>query len=338
MRRRGSIARPWPSRTDDRGSAVPSASLGRHRRSVHAGVDQFHRQPPVDDQTPRRPGQRLRDHDPVAALSGQPEEAGRGGVEADDRHAVRVEVSEPTLGRFCRALGYRSFKGLKDCLKTDLGDRPWLIADRLREFGERARADDSQAEAGLRLQIEALVSIYETARSDAWRTAVQRLATATTVHVAGFQTERGMAQQFAHQLQYLGDGVTLLDQADGNFAPLLAAPPDGRCLVMFEARRYSRWAKLLARDARDGGIPVTLVTDAYCDWGHELATETFVVHTEFNLFWESTAQMATLANLLVNGVFIELGPAVEARMETVSGLYSRYTGHVGSPPERDRTA
>ena len=180
------------------------------------------------------------------------------------------------------------------------------------------------------------MSIYETARTEAWRAAVHRLATARAVHVAGFQTERGLAAQFAHQLQYLRDGVSVLDLADGHFAPLLAAPADGACLVMFEARRYSRSSKLLAADAKAAGVPVTLVTDAYCDWGRELATETFVVHTEFNLFWESTAQMATLANLLVNGVFVELGPAVEARMETVSGLYARYTGHVGSPPPAER--
>ena len=57
----------------------------------------------------------------------------------------------------------------------------------------------------------------------------------------------------------------------------------------------------------------------------------FVVPTEFNLFWESTAQMASLVNLLVNGVFIEIGPEVENRMNEISRLYSRFTGYVGDP-------
>ena len=84
--------------------------------------------------------------------------------------------------------------------------------------------------------------------------------------------------------------------------------------MIFEGRRYSRMARLLAEDAKKCGISTTLVTDAFCDWGRDLADEIFVVPTEFNLFWESTAQMASLANLLVNGVFIELGPRVEQRM------------------------
>jgi hypothetical protein len=57
----------------------------------------------------------------------------------------------------------------------------------------------------------------------------------------------------------------------------------------------------------------------------------FVVMTEFNMFWDSNAQMSSLINLLVNGVFNELGPAVEARMNKVSSLYSKFTGYVGDP-------
>jgi hypothetical protein len=44
----------------------------------------------------------------------------------------------------------------------------------------------------------------------------------------------------------------------------------------------------------------------------------FVVPTAVNLFWESTAQMASLANLLVNGCLLELGPEVEDRMNKIA--------------------
>lgn len=54
--------------------------------------------------------------------------------------ATKVGVSEATVGRFCRTIGYRSFKDLKSHLKEDLGDKPWLISDRLREFQETSKA------------------------------------------------------------------------------------------------------------------------------------------------------------------------------------------------------
>jgi DNA-binding MurR/RpiR family transcriptional regulator len=245
--------------------------------------------------------------------------------------AAKVDVSEPTVGRFCRSIGYRSFKDLKDQLKQDIGDSPWLISDRLRDLQRRTRAGEDQLTRGLELEIAALVAVYEHAHTPEWQRVVERLARTPTVFATGFQTERGMAQIFVNQLQYLRDRVHLLDLASGNFAEILASEPGQACLVIFEARRYSRMARLLAHEARDAGIPTTLVTDAFCDWGRDLVDEMFVVPTEVNLFWDSTAQMASLANLLVNGVFIELGPEVETRMNKIAQLYGRFTGHVGDP-------
>jgi DNA-binding MurR/RpiR family transcriptional regulator len=243
--------------------------------------------------------------------------------------AEKVSVSEPTVGRFCRAIGYQSFKDLKDHLKQDIGDKPWLISDRLTDFQRRAREGEDHLAKSLQMEIAGLVAVYELARTPEWARVVKRLATSPAVFAAGFQTERGMAQIFVNQLQYLRDRVQLLDLASGNFAELLAAPQGQSTLVIFEARRYSRLAMVLAREAQKAGIPTTLVTDAFCDWGRELADEMFVVPTEFNLFWDSTAQMASLANLLVNGVFLELGPNVETRMNEIARLHSLFTGNVG---------
>lgn len=244
---------------------------------------------------------------------------------------AKVAVSEPTVGRFCRTLGYKSFKDFKDALRGDIGDRPWLIADRLKDFQARMFSGGDALAQGLQLEIAGLVAVYELAQSEEWRRAVRRLASATAVHVAGFQTERGMAQFFANQLQYLRDRVHLLDLAGGNFSELLLTDTTNSCLVIFEARRYSRMAPLLAREAHEAGVPVILITDAFCDWGRDLVDEMFVVSTEFNMFWDSTAQMASLTNLMMNSVFIELGPGVEARMNRLSQLYSKFTGYVGDP-------
>lgn len=244
--------------------------------------------------------------------------------------ASKVGVSEATVGRFCRSIGYSSFKDLKEHLKGDFGDHPWLMSDRLNELQANARNGDAHLNQGLELEIAALVRIYEIARGEKWQTMVQKLAQSPSVFVAGFQTERGLAQYFANQMQYLRDRVTLLDTASGNFAEALVTGPD-TCLVIFEARRYSRLAKVLAQEAQAAGLTVCLITDDFCDWGHAVADAVFSVPTQFNQFWDSTAQMASLSNLLINGVFVEIGPAVETRMNRVADLYGRFTGHVGDP-------
>lgn len=243
--------------------------------------------------------------------------------------AEKVGVSEPSVGRFCRAVGYQHFKDLKADLKADIGERPWLIGDRLKDYRARSRRGDDELAHGLELEIASLVSNYELAHTKEWKRAVKRLARTPDIYVAGFQTERGLAQYFVNQLQYLRGGVHLLDLAGGNFAEILLADARKVGLVLIEGRRYSRLARLLAQEAKTAGIPTTLITDSYCDWGRDLVDEMFVVQTDINQFWDSTAPVASLIALMINSIFNELGPSVEARMNRVSALYSRFTGYVG---------
>jgi len=246
--------------------------------------------------------------------------------------AAKVGVSEPSVGRFCRAIGYRHLKDLKADLQGDIGDKPWLIGDRLKDYRERSRKGDDTLARGLEMEIAALVSNYEVAHSKEFKRAVKRFARIPNIYVSGFQTERGLAQFLVNQLQYLRPGVSLLDLAGGNFSELLLSDAKKSGLILIEGRRYSRLAMVLATEAKKAGIPTTLFTDAYCDWGRDLVDEMFIVPTDINQFWDATAPIASLISLFINSIFNELGPQVETRMNQVSALYSRFIGYVGDTP------
>ena len=242
----------------------------------------------------------------------------------------KVGVSEPSVGRFCRSLGFQHLKDLKASLKDDIGGSPWLIGDRLRDYRERSITGDDQLANGLQSEIAAIVRNYEIAQTEEWKRVVLRLAQAENVFIASFQTERGLAHLLAHQLEYLRPGVRLLDVAGGTFADLLLSEPKNAALVIIELRHYSVLARQLAVEAKKCGVPVTLITDSYCDWGRDVASEMFSIQTDLNQFWDSPAPIAGLLSLLLNGVFNQIGPSVEERMTRVSALYGRFIGHTGS--------
>ncbi len=245
--------------------------------------------------------------------------------------ATKVGVSESSVGRFCRALGYEHLKALKHDLKDDLGDGPWLVGDRLQEFRQQSSQSPQALPRSFELEVGALVKVYEHSLTREWQTVSQRLATRRNVFIAGFQTERGIAASMAHLLQYLRDGVHLVDGAAGHYADVLLSPANDCALVVFEARRYSRHAQHLCRKAREAGIAVTLVTDTFCDWADAYADEVFRVPSQFNLFWESTAAMLSLVHLLVNEVCKQLGPDVEKRLEATAALHNEFVGYTSSP-------
>lgn len=241
--------------------------------------------------------------------------------------AQKIGVSEATIGRYCRSIGFKHFKELKSRLQADFGDRAWLIGDRLRDFHARSRSGNAEMSRALEREVAAIVANYEIAATPEFGRAVARIATRETVFVAGFQTERGHAAYLAHSLQYLRPGVQLADLAGGHFAEVLLSDPETSCLILIDGRRYSRLTRRLAEAAREAGLPVTLVTDPYCDWGRGTVTEMFTVQTDLNHFWDATSPMSSLAGLIVNGVFNELGAEVEARMARVSSLYGDFIGH-----------
>lgn len=250
--------------------------------------------------------------------------------------AQKVDVSEATVGRFCRALGYRHFKEVRSALQSELGDQAWLIGERLQDFAERLRAGADEAALGMQREIAAIVANYETAATPEFARCVKRLATRPQVFVSGFQTERGHGQFLANSLQYLRPGVQLLDLAGGTFSELLLAPEETACLVLIDGRRYSQMTRKLALAARKTGVPVTLITDPYCTWGAEVADEMFIVRTDLNQFWDATSAMSSLICLIVNGIFGELGPEVEARMSRVSALHADFIGHAEGSPRISR--
>lgn len=147
------------------------------------------------------------------------------------------------------------------------------------------------------------------------------------VFVAGFQTERGIAASMVHLLQYLRDGVQLVDGAAGHYADVLLCPPEDCALVVFEARRYSRQCPtVMPQGARGWHCRHPGDRHTFCDWAEQNADEVFRVPTEFNLFWESTAAMLSLVHLLINEVCKQLGPDVEKRLEATAALHNEFVG------------
>ena len=77
--------------------------------------------------------------------------------------AAKVGVSEASVGRFCRSIGYRHLKDLKSSLQVDLGERAWLIGDRLQDFHQRSQKGNAELARALEREVAALVTVYELA-------------------------------------------------------------------------------------------------------------------------------------------------------------------------------
>ena len=237
--------------------------------------------------------------------------------------ARQCHVSPMTVGRFLRTLGYASFDELRREVSDGYAASSWRVGDRYDRF---TRGGGSEAgRSSFDREVEALMAAYEIASGGRWSKLVKRLATTQEVYVAGFQTVRGVALDFAARLEYLRDGVRFLDGGNGTYAELFARTGRlRRCLVLVDIRRYARQAQLLAEAAAQAAVPMTIFTDAQCHWARSYTTDVFHVQTDVGLFWDSNSAITSLLNLLVNGVVSHLGKRVGDRAERLEGLQGRF--------------
>lgn len=250
--------------------------------------------------------------------------------------ADRVGVSAITVGRFSRQLGYRNFKALKNELKDSTADAfPWLIGPDLAEFVDSPDRP-SDLESSHQREMNALMAVYRLARTPAWSVLVELLARSRTVHIAGFQTERGIAMLLAHHLQFMRDGVRLVDLSAGNYADVFAYEETDTCLVVIDIRRYSRQSYLVAEQASQHGIPLIVLTDMYCDWAPRFTPHVVAVPTQTGMFWSSPVALVCAVNLMVNGVIKLIGARVEQRLEKLTRLHQTFTGYAGHQPPRPK--
>jgi len=228
----------------------------------------------------------------------------------------RVGVSAMTVSRFLKSLGYSGLAALKDDLRGELGDAPWLLPPKA------GAGPDSR----LKAETAAIADVYRLAQTPEWAAIVALLATAPNVYVAGFQSERGLASGFAHQLLYVRPGVHSMDGASGLYAEVLEASPRD-VFVLVDIRRYSRHFRLLAERAVAAGVPVVVVTDPYCPWARDLTPHILAAEVSLGHFWDMDTALASLLNLLADDVMRRIGTAkVHARLALLSDRYSEFVG------------
>jgi DNA-binding MurR/RpiR family transcriptional regulator len=237
--------------------------------------------------------------------------------------AESVGVSQMTVSRFLRTLGYRGLSDLKEKMRSELDTTPLLISDRVDRIRKQSTGD-SKLWDNFELEMQSTIGVYELRGTRVWKRTVDTLSTSSDVFVAGFQTISGIASDFAARLDYVRPNTRFLDGSTGTFSDLLAGSASAPCLVLFEMRRYTKLSHQLARASVDAGIPVIIVCDNHCHWARDYTDDVLSVSTDSHLFWDSQAPFLSLINLLLDDLIARLGDKVADRIQAMRKLQDSF--------------
>lgn len=217
------------------------------------------------------------------------------GLETGKSLAEKVGVSEVTVGRLLRRLGCNGMKGLKLLLREHYTvTTASFVSDG--EVPERyAKAHEAE--------IQALTSVFGQTLGENWETIVRLLSATDMIFATGFQSVRGIVEDFARRLALARRNVHYLSAHDGMLAEWLDPDPEttpDSCLVLVDVVPYASESQKLARLAKVQGRSVIVVSDEYCHWARELADAAIYAPSKTGLYLESTIGIVTALSLMVD--------------------------------------
>ncbi|AHF88029.1 hypothetical protein RLEG3_02805 (plasmid) [Rhizobium leguminosarum bv. trifolii WSM1689] len=242
--------------------------------------------------------------------------------------AEAVGVSEMTVTRFVRGLGFENLRDLKKRLRVAVAEKDSEVDDYMARFPMREGRQQMLQES-LRLELDAIVKAYALTTTDAWDEAANLLVTARTIYVVGFQASKGLAMDFASRLLWARSNVIFIDNASGTFGEIINADPKQTAVVLVDTASYATRGIKLLEKLKSMDMPLVIVTDKFSHWAFAYTRFVFEAHTHVKTFWDSTASLSVVLNLLIDAVAIKLGPRAKANFAMMSDLGSLFGEFVG---------
>ncbi len=227
--------------------------------------------------------------------------------------AAAAEVSEATLVRFARRVGYGGYHELRTALMRE--------AQRDRQPGDRFAAEpasDAPADTLARVAANELANIQRTA-SDldrrALRQAVKALDRAERVACVGVGASAVVAQAAAYQLFQIGVQAHAVARDVLSIAEQVEHLPRKTALLVASMSPYSKVTVAAAERARARRLAVVAVTDSYDAPIRSHASASLIVASDNILFTHSLSGALLAVSALVTELALSNKPRALRQLE-----------------------
>ena len=227
----------------------------------------------------------------------------------------KVGVSEVTVSRLLRRLGYQGMRGLKRELHDELFKREEIQKD-----DQEIRLMSDEIARNMDLESKALSEIYHQSASPMWGQLIRSIVEADEIYVTGFQAVRGMAEDCTRRLQVTRKNVRFISAHDGMLAEWINWGEDKsreptRCLILIDVVPYAREALILSKLCDKENQSLVVFTDEMCHWAKNYTDMVVYASTRTGLILESTVAIAAALNLMVNAVAEQYSNSLPERLD-----------------------
>lgn len=214
-----------------------------------------------------------------------------------------VGVSESSILRFAKNLGYANYPALQQVVQDEIRDSQTVVSpERLRRATARGDVDSSTLESAFETDLRNLSVSLRQLDPAAFDSVVELLAHARRVYVVGMRGAAPLAHLLGYALNLLRPDVIQLTQRADMIADLMLGVSDADVLVGFAFSRQAVQTIAATDIAVASGASVVAITDDPISPIARRARQTLVVATESEAFIQSYTAAVALTHALLAAV------------------------------------
>ncbi len=222
--------------------------------------------------------------------------------------ALKLGVSESSVIRFCRSLGFSGFMDFQKAMRKDYQDKILRIsssvtvpAQRIAKSFKMANTSD-YVHSHLQNTAKNMEEIFIQNTFDTFEQAADCIISSKHKYIAASRANTCLADYFLIYLKHMLPNVELANSTACSPIDHICNITQDDCLILFSFPRYSSVDKLTAEMAADAGAKIIVITDKPSSLFAQYATILFTVPVDSNTFFNSLVAPQFLTETLLDTI------------------------------------
>ncbi len=215
--------------------------------------------------------------------------------------AARVNVSEATVVRLCKALGFRGFPQFQKELRL-LFRNKLTTTSRLEQTARRGTSEGEVLFKILQSDIDNIGATMKEVSVSEFREFVKAIHSAERVVLIGLRSVHSLAVFFGVALEFLRKEVWVVEPGIGDLWDRLLGLRKGDLVVAISFPRYTRVTVEAFKFAKSQGVKTLAITDSLVSPLTQYADHVLTARYQMDSFIESFTASFSLINAIVTAV------------------------------------
>lgn len=245
--------------------------------------------------------------------------------------ALKLGVSESSVIRFSRSLGYTGFMDFQKSLRKDYQDKVLSISSSItvpsQRIAQRAKLESSSdyIHRHFKNALKNMEAIFSQNSIAAFDEAVDIIITSKRKYIAATRGNACLSDYFTLYLKQMLAHVVVTNTPSLTPIDHMCSITKEDCLVIFSFPRYSSVDKITAEMAKEAGAKIVVITDKPSSLLAQYATVLITVPVDSNAFFNSLICAQFVSEALLDTISHRV-KGIEKRLNKID----KYLGELGN--------